>query len=80
MSTADITEERVLDADAVALFEAVHEHCGAGVVRDREWWAIEAEGLGTDWPGVMATRANIELQLMAAALCRSEAHARSRAA
>jgi hypothetical protein len=56
VSTADDgTGERLLDAEALALFECVREMCG--VVRDREWWTIEAARCGSDWAGVLALNA-----------------------
>jgi hypothetical protein len=55
--TAEV--ERVLDAEALALFASVHDLCGTGVVRDRGWWAVEAARCGTDWPSIMTTVAAI---------------------
>jgi len=47
--------ERVFDAEALTLLTSVQDLRGAGVVRDRAYWAIEAERCGTDWPGILAT-------------------------
>jgi hypothetical protein len=65
------TDERVLDADALALFVSVHELCGIGVVHDREWWGVEAERLGTDWRGIYARRSEIIEELTTKAIERA---------
>jgi hypothetical protein len=50
--------ERLLDDAALALFASVHALCGAGQVRDRSWWALESERLGSNWPSILATVAS----------------------
>jgi hypothetical protein len=60
--------ERILSLADVALFEAVHALCGAGVGHGREWWELEAARLGSDWPGVIALRTKIIGELTAKAM------------
>jgi hypothetical protein len=54
--------ERLLDDNALALFDSIRAMCGAGVIHDRAWWAVEAARLGTDWPGVLRSiEATVEI-------------------
>jgi hypothetical protein len=55
-------EERILDAEALVLFAAVHALCGTAVVhefRDREWWAAEAARVGSNWPALLALQKTV---------------------
>ena len=80
ITEGDPEPEKIMSEADLAMLDAVRDLCGAGVIRDRAFWAAEAARCGSDWPGIHRLRAEIIQECTAAAIERSAWWALERAA